>query len=87
MEPKVQSTGAVRDEVNLFPEWRSREVSARAAWARLASVGLHVLVISLVAFTPLGRGPAHDMARSLVGLREPFRLVAPPPELTQTAAN
>ncbi len=87
MESKVQSTGAVRDEVNLFPEWRSREAAVRVAWARLASVGLHALVISLLFFTPLGRGPAHDMARTLVGLREPFRLVAPPPELTQTAPN
>jgi TonB family protein len=87
MEPKVQSTGAVRDELNLFPEWRSREASVRAGWARLASVGLHLLVISLLAFTPMGRGPAHDVARTLVGLREPFRLVAPPPDLTQTAPN
>ena len=87
MEPKVQSTGAMRDEVNLFPAWRSREAAARARWARLVSVGLHALVICLLAFTPLGRGPVHDMARALVQFKEPFRLVAPPRELTQTAPN
>ena len=78
MEKKVPSTEAVWEEVSLFPQWQSHEAAARARWARLASVALHALVISLLAFTPLGRGPVQNVARALIELKEPFTLVAPP---------
>jgi len=87
METRAQSSQAVWEGVSLFPQWQSHEAAARARWARLASVGIHALVISLLAFTPLGRGPVHNVARALVELKEPFTLVAPPPELTQKAPN
>ncbi len=58
-----------------------------AWWARLASVGLHLLVIFVLFFTPLGRTPVHDVGRILGQLKEPFTLVAPPKELTQKAPN
>lgn len=86
MHPPVHPAGAA-EELKLFPEWRSREASVRAWWARLASVGLHLLVIVLLFFTPLGRAPAHDVGRMLRQIREPFTLVAPPRELTQRAPN
>ncbi|MCC7174201.1 MAG: TonB family protein [Bryobacterales bacterium] len=87
MEATVQSGAGLRDEVDLFPAWRSREAAARALWARLASAALHVLAVCLLAFTPLGSRTVHNVAGALIELREPFHLVAPPPELTQTAPN
>jgi TonB family protein len=75
------------EELNLFPQWQSREAAVRARWSRLASVGLHVAVVLVLGFTRLGRTPMHDMSRIVAQLREPVRLIAPPPELTQTAPN
>jgi TonB family protein len=79
--------GSLGEDLDLFPQWRSHEAARRAWWSRLASVGIHLSVVGLIAFTPLGRGPVHDVQRILGQLKEPFVLVAPPRELTQTAPN
>ncbi len=71
----------------LFPQWRSAEQAARARRAALASVGLHLAAVAVLWFTPLGRTGVHDVTRTLVELRTPFTLVAPPAELTQRDPN
>jgi len=83
-QPIVEAPG---DDIDLFPEWRSPEGKSRAWRARAASVGLHLAVVSLFAFTPLGGVRVHDMTRIVAQFREPVRLIAPPRELTQTAPN
>ncbi len=87
MKGQVQSAAVLEEELDLFPQWRSHEAARRAWWSRLASLCLHLLVIGLIAFTPLGRGPMHDVQRVFGQFKEPVMLVAPPPELTQTAPN
>ncbi len=87
MKGQVQSAAVLEEELDLFPQWRSHEAARRAWWSRLASLCLHLLVIGLIAFTPLGRGPMHDVQRVFGQFKEPVTLVAPPPELTQTAPN
>jgi len=83
-QPIVEAPG---DNIDLFPEWRSPEGKSRAWRARAASVGLHLAVVSLLAFTPLGGVRVHDITNIVVQFREPVRLIAPPSELTQTAPN
>lgn len=78
---------AMGEELDLFPQWRSQEAARRAWWSRLASAGIHLLAVALLAFTPLGRGPMHDVRQVLGQFKEPVVLVAPPRELTQTAPN
>ncbi|MFB3778249.1 MAG: TonB family protein [Bryobacteraceae bacterium] len=75
------------EELDLFPQWSSPEAARRAWWSRLASAGIHLLAAALLFFTPLGRGPVHDVQRVLGQFKEPIVLVAPPRELTQTAPN
>jgi TonB family protein len=87
MERPAASLEAGAEELDLYPAWRSHEGAVRAWRARAASVGLHAAVVALLFFTPLGRGSAPDMARIVVQLHQPIRLVAPPRELTQTPPN
>ncbi len=87
MKQPVQPAPVAEEELNLFPQWRSPVAAARTWWARLASVGLHLLVISLLFFTPLGRTSVHNVSGVLKQIKEPFTLVAPPRELTQKAPN
>jgi TonB family protein len=75
------------DELNLYPQFQTRENRIRAWWARAASAGLHLGVVCLVAFTPLGGVRVHDISRIVRDFRNPVRLVAPPRELTQKAPN
>jgi TonB family protein len=87
MRGPAQSAEAPKDELDLFLQLRSHEAARRTWWPRLASVCLHLLALILVVFSPLGRGPVHDVQVVLGQFKEPFTLVAPPPELTQTAPN
>ena len=83
----VQPVPLVEEEINLYPEWRTHEGTLRTWRARAVSVGLHLVVVLLLGYTPLGRGPRHDVNRIVAQWREPIKLVAPPRELTQTSPN
>jgi TonB family protein len=74
--------------LDFSPRWQSPELVARRAWkARAISAALHLLVVLLLAFTPLGHGTSSNMTRVLSQLKEPIILFAPPREMTQTAPN
>jgi TonB family protein len=75
------------DELNLYPQYQTRESKVRAWWARAVSVGLHLTVVCLFAFTPLGGIRVHDISRIVGEFKNPVKLIAPPRELTQTAPN
>ena len=75
------------DELNLYPQYQTRESKVRAWWARAVSVGLHLTVVCLFAFTPLGGIRVHDISRIVGEFKNPVRLIAPPRELTQKAPN
>jgi TonB family protein len=75
------------DEIDLYPQYLTRESKVRAWWARAASAGLHLAVVCLVAFTPLGQVRVHDINRIVREFKNPVRLIAPPRELTQKAPN
>ncbi len=88
METPVPPLGAPAADLDLFPAWQSQESAVRAWWARAASVGLHLAVVTVLFFTPLGRGPTRDVRLFVAQLREPIHLVAPPlQDLTQKAPN
>jgi TonB family protein len=87
MEVPVHPSWADGGELNLYPQFRTHESKVRAWWARAASAGLHLAVICLFAFTPLGGIRVHDISRIVGQFRNPVRLIAPPPELTQRAPN
>jgi TonB family protein len=83
----VQPLGAGENELNLYPQYQSRESEVRAWRARAVSVGLHLTVVCLFAFTPLGGVRVHDINRIVGEFKNPVRLVAPPSTLTQRAPN
>ena len=83
----VQPLGAGEDELNLYPQYQSRESKVRAWWARAVSAGLHLTVVCLLAFTPLGGVRVHDISRIVGEFRNPVKLIAPPSTLTQRAPN
>ncbi len=83
----VHPVRAGGDELNLYPQYQTRESRVRAWWARAVSVGLHLTVVCLIAFTPLGGVRVHDINRIVRELRDPVKLIAPPSELTQKAPN
>jgi TonB family protein len=87
MEVPVHPSWAGGDELNLYPQYQTHESKVRAWWARAASAGLHVSVVCLFAFTPLGGVRVHDISRIVGEFKNPVKLVAPPRELTQTAPN
>lgn len=87
MDAQSHPAEATKEELNLYPQWRSPEAAARAWWARAVSVGLHLAIALLLGFTSLGRAPMHDMNRIVAQFKEPVRLILPPRELTQTAPN
>jgi TonB family protein len=74
--------------LEFFPEWQNRETISRRAWeSRALSAALHLVVILLLVFTPLGHDTSRNINQVLTQLKEPVILVAPPRELTQTAPN
>lgn len=75
------------NELVLFPLYQDRDRTRRALRAGTISLALHVGVVCLLAFTPLGGVRVHDVAGIVAQLKEPVTLVAPPKELTQKAPN
>ena len=75
------------DELNLYPQFETHESKIRAWRARAISAGLHLTLVGLFAFTPLGGVHVHDISRIVREFQNPVRLIAPPRELTQTAPN
>jgi hypothetical protein len=74
----VHPLRAGRDELNLFPQYQTRESKVRAWWARAISLGLHLGVVCLFAFTPLGGVRVHDISRIVREFKNPVKLIAPP---------
>lgn len=88
MEVVVRPVEQSDDELKLFPDWaQDREHSGRFRIAAAISLGIHVVVIAVLMSAPVRVGPDQDAARILASLRNPTKLVAPPPELTQKAPN
>jgi TonB family protein len=88
MELPAHLAGTGGEELEFFAHWQDREVGSRRAWwAAAVSVASHLAVISMLVFTPIGRGSMRPMHQVLAQLREPIFLVAPPSELTQRAPN
>ena len=83
----VHPSRAGGEELNLYPQYQTRESKVRAWWARAISAGLHLAVVCLVAFTPLGGVRVHDISRIVRDFKNPVRLIAPPSQLTQKAPN
>ena len=83
----VHPSRAGGDELNLYPQYQTRESDVRAWWARAISVVLHLSVVCLFAFTPLGGVRVHDINRIVGEFKNPVRLIAPPSLLTQKAPN
>lgn len=87
MEAPDHPSWADGDELNLYPQFQTHENKVRQWWARAISAGLHLGIVCLFAFTPLGGVHIHDISRIVGEFKNPVRLIAPPPELTQTAPN
>ena len=88
MEAAVRPLVELDAELRIFPDWsKGREAWGRFRLAALASVGLHILAVTMLFSLPAGRGSKRDAAEILASLRNPTRLVAPPAELTQKAPN
>lgn len=83
----VHPSRAGGDELDLYSQYQTRESDARAWWARAISVVLHLSVVCLFAFTPLGGVRVHDINRIVGEFKNPVRLIAPPSQLTQKAPN
>ncbi|MGQ9633989.1 MAG: energy transducer TonB family protein [Bryobacteraceae bacterium] len=78
---------AGEQQLALFARYQDTESRRRALRAGSISIGLHVALVCLLAFTPLGGVRVHDVAGIVAQLKEPVTLVAPPKELTQKAPN
>jgi TonB family protein len=87
MEAPLHPWWAGGDELNLYPQYQTRESKVRAWWARAISVGLHAGIACLFVFTPLGGVRVHDISRIVGEFQNPVKLIAPPSELTQKAPN
>jgi len=87
MQPDAAKIEAFEGAPGLLLRWRSPEADAQAWRARLISAAIHVLAVAAIAYTPLGRTTVHDVSGTLAVISEPFRLVAPPPELTQNTPS
>jgi TonB family protein len=87
MEVPVHPSWAGGDELNLYPQYQTHENKVRAWQARAISAGLHLTLVCLFAFTPLGGVRVHDINRIVREFQNPVRLIAPPRELTQRAPN
>lgn len=78
---------AYDEELRLFPDWKSQEVSVRSLRPFAASLVLHAIAISGLLLLPAGSVLDRSGPRTLAQLPEPFKLVEPPLELTQTEPN
>ncbi len=87
MRPKAAKIEAVEGAPDFLLRQPGPEAGARAWLARLISAAIHILAVAAIAYTPLGRTTVHNVSGTLAVLGEPFRLVAPPPELTQHAPS
>ena len=78
---------AYEEELKLFPDWKSQGVSVRSMRPFAASLVLHAMAVSGLFLLPSGTVLDRSGQRSLSELPEPFKLVEPPLELTQTEPN
>jgi len=84
MDVQVQAEGHAREEVSFLTQWEHLEDSSRREVAGIVSLVLHVAGFLLLAALPASQ-PV--LFRIGAGLEKSTPLVAPPPELTQTAPN
>jgi TonB family protein len=84
MDVQVQAEDHSGEEVSFLTEWNSRDDASRRGVAGIASVALHVAAFLLLASIPASQPAPFRIGG---GLEKSMPLVAPPPELTQTAPN